>query len=54
MYNKAIVAFITPLILTLLIPLGLTGDSTVTQFISAVVFAISTAISVYLVPNKVQ
>jgi fumarate reductase subunit D len=53
MYNKAIIAFITPMIVTFLIPLGLTGDSTVTELISAVVFSLSTAITVYLVPNKV-
>ena len=53
MYNKAIVAFITPLILTLLIPLGVTGESTVTEVISILVLSLSTAVTVYFVRNKV-
>jgi hypothetical protein len=54
MYAKAIAAFVTPLIVTLLIPLGIDGDSTVTQFIEAIIMAVSTAAMVYWVPNKVQ
>ena len=53
MYNKAIAALLTPFIVTLLIPLGLTGDSSITEFITAVIFALSTAVAVYFVPNKV-
>jgi len=53
MYNKAIVAFITPLILTLLIPLGVTGESTVTEVIASIVLSLSTAITVYFAKNKV-
>jgi len=54
MYNKAIIAFITPMIATFLIPYGITGETTVTELISSLVFSLSTAITVYLVPNKVQ
>jgi len=54
MYNKAIIAFITPMIITFLIPLGINGDSTITELVSAIIFSLSTALTVYLVPNKVQ
>lgn len=52
MYAKAIAALITPLIVTLLMPLGLNETSTVAQVIEALLVAISTALMVYMVPNK--
>lgn len=51
-YAKAIAAFITPFIITLLMPLGVDGDTTITQFIEVVIMAIATALTVYMVPNK--
>jgi len=52
MYSKAIAALITPLVVTLLMPLGIDETSTVAQFIEALILAVSTAIMVYVVPNK--
>jgi len=54
MYNKAIIAFITPMIITYVIPLGITGDTTVTELISSLVFSLSTSFTVWLTPNKVH
>jgi fumarate reductase subunit D len=54
MYAKAIAAFITPLIVTLLMPLGIDETSTVTQLVEAVIMAVSTALMVFFVPNKVK
>lgn len=51
MYAKAIAALITPLIVTLLMPLGLNETSTVAQVIEALIVAISTAVMVFMVPN---
>ena len=50
-YSKALAAFLTPLIVTLLMPLGLDGESTVTQLVEAVIIAVSTGVMVYFVPN---
>jgi len=52
MYAKAITALITPLVVTLLMPLGIDETSTVAQFIEALILAVSTAIMVYVVPNR--
>lgn len=52
MYAKAIAALITPLVVTLLMPLGLSEASTVAQVIEALIVAISTAVMVYAFPNK--
>jgi len=52
MYAKAIAALITPLVVTLLMPLGINEASTVAQVIEAIIVAVSTAIMVYAVPNK--
>lgn len=54
MYAKAITALVTPLILTLLMPLGINETSTLAQIIEAIIVAVSTAILVYFVPNKVE
>lgn len=51
-YNKAIVAFITPMIVTLLIPFGITGDTTISSAVNIILTAILTGVSVYLIPNK--
>ena len=52
MYAKAIAAFITPLIVTLLMPLGVDADTTIAQFIEALIMAVSTAVMVFMVPNR--
>jgi fumarate reductase subunit D len=54
MYAKAIAALITPLIVTLLMPLGLNETSTVAQVVEAIVVAVSTAVAVYFIPNQVK
>jgi hypothetical protein len=53
MYNKAIAALITPIIVGALAPLGIHGDTTVAQALEIILMAVSTAIVVYLIPNKV-
>lgn len=52
LYAKAIAAFITPMIVTLLMPLGIDETSTVAQLIEGIIIAISTALAVFFVPNK--
>jgi hypothetical protein len=54
MYNKAIAAVITPLIVGLLAPLGISAETTVATAIELIVIAIATGVTVYLIPNKVQ
>lgn len=51
-YAKAIAAFITPMIVTLLMPLGVDGDTSLTQFIEVLIMGVTTAVMVYFVPNK--
>jgi fumarate reductase subunit D len=51
-YAKALAAFLTPLVITLLMPLGINETSTIAQVIEALIVAISTAVMVYVVPNK--
>jgi len=52
MYAKAIAAFITPLVVSLLLPLGIDETSTVSQLIEALIMAVSTGLAVYFIPNK--
>jgi len=52
MYNKAIAALITPLIVGLLAPLGITPETSVSVAIEIILIAASTAIMVYFIPNK--
>lgn len=54
MYTKAIAAFITPVIIGFLMPLGIDGDTTVAQLIETLIIAVSTGITVYFVKNKVE
>lgn len=51
-YSKAITAFITPLIVNLLLPLGITAETTVANAVAILVTAGITAIAVYVIPNK--
>lgn len=51
-YAKAIAAFITPMIVALLMPLGIDGTSTVAQLIEALIIAVTTAVTVWYVPNR--
>ena len=53
-YAKAIAAFTTPLVLSLLLPLGITGDTSISDAINLIVTAVITTLAVYLTPNKVQ
>lgn len=52
MYAKAIAALVTPLVVSLLMPLGIDADTTVAQAIEAVIIAVTTALAVYFIPNK--
>jgi len=52
MYNKAIVAFITPLIMGILLPLGITGDTTVMTAVEIIITALTTAAMVFMTRNK--
>lgn len=51
-YAKAIAAFVTPAIVSLLIPFGLDGNTTLESAINVLVLAGLTALSVYFIPNK--
>ena len=51
-YAKAIAAFVAPLIIGVLAPLGITGDTTVLQVVEIVLMAVFTAAAVYLTPNR--
>lgn len=51
-FDKAIVAFITPVVLGWLAPFGITGETTVAQAISMLVLGATTAVAVYLTKNK--
>lgn len=51
-FDKAIAAFLTPTILLLLVPFGITGDMTVEHAVIAGSTAIATAASVWLTKNK--
>lgn len=51
-YAKAIAAFVTPLVLTLLAPLGLGATTTLEDAIYLLITAIVTGLTVYFVPNR--
>lgn len=51
-YAKAVAALVTPLVITLLMPLGIDETSTVAQLVEALIIAVSTALMVFVVPNK--
>lgn len=51
-YAKAIAAFVTPLVLTLLVPLGIGADTTVGDAIYILIASGVTAFAVWAVPNK--
>lgn len=51
---KAITAFITPLIVGLLLPLGITGDTSLSTAIEIILMALLTALAVYAVPNQTK
>ena len=53
-FDKAIVAFLAPIVLTGLLALGVTGDMTVTDAVNNVILGLFTGISVYLTRNKVK
>lgn len=54
-YAKAIAAFIVPYVVVLLSPLGVSGDMSfeeaLTTVVSALVVAVTTAVSVYFAKN---
>lgn len=52
LYAKAITALVTPLILTILIPLGINGETPVMEAIDIIIVTLITTLGVYLVPNK--
>ena len=51
-YAKSLTALITPLVVTLLMPLGINEFSSLAQIIEAIIVAVTTALMVFLVPNK--
>lgn len=51
-YAKAIAGLLTPLVLTLLVPFGITGDTTVADALYLLMTAGITGAVVYFVPNK--
>lgn len=51
-YAKTIAAFITPIIVSILMPLGIDADTTVAQAIEIALVGIITAAAVYFTPNK--
>lgn len=51
-YAKAITALITPIILAILVPLGINGETAVMDAIDIVVVTLITTLAVYFVPNK--
>lgn len=51
-YAKAITAFIVPLVLSMLVPFGVTADTTVSEVLNLLVLAVVTGVSVYMVPNS--
>lgn len=50
-YSKAIAAFIVPLVVGILAPLGISGETSVSEALTIGVTALLTAIAVYIVPN---
>ena len=53
-YAKAIAVVITSLVLSPLLLLGITGDTSISDAINLIVTAVITTLAVYLTPNKVQ
>ena len=53
-YAKAIAAFIVPFILTLVAPLGIGADTTVSDAIYLTIVAVLTATTVYFTKNKAE
>jgi len=51
-YAKAVTAFITSAILYVLVPFGISEDTTLSKTIEILVLAGLTAASVYFVPNE--
>ena len=51
-YAKAIVAFITPILLAPLVVLGIEPETTVESAVSILLMAVFSALSVYFTPNK--
>jgi hypothetical protein len=51
-YAKALVAFITPLIMSLLLPLGISPETPVIQAVEVILLAIITAVAVFVIPNR--
>lgn len=51
-YAKAIAAVVTPLILTLLVPMGIGADTPLSDVIYLLVTALLTGAAVLLIPNK--
>lgn len=52
MYSKAIAALITPIVVSLLMPLGITAETPIAQVIEVLVIAATTAAMVFFVPNR--
>ena len=54
MYAKAIAALVTPVIVSLLMPLGISAETPIAQVIELLILALTTAVTVYFVPNQVK
>lgn len=53
-FDKAIAAFITPVIMSGLLAVGITGEMTVSMAVNILITGLFTAASVYLTKNKVK
>ena len=51
-YAKAIAAFITPTLVSFLLPLGITAETSVGQAVEILIMAGITAAAVYFIPNR--
>ena len=51
-YNKAIVAFLVPLIVGVLVYVGFPNSDSTTQLVTTIVTALLALLAVYRVPNK--
>lgn len=51
-YAKAIAAFVTPTLVSFLLPLGITAETSVGQAVEMLLLAGITAAAVYFVPNR--
>jgi len=51
-YAKAIAAFIVPLVVSMLVPFGITADTTVVEVLNLLVLSAVSFIAVYMVPNS--